>query len=255
VCFKYFVSASNFFLYSIVLIEITSSFAFFYYPPFPGSLLPHDFSNSLGGYVVLISRMIYPFLIVGYASMHTTVHGVGLGVYHWVFGIFGISNYLNHLLVFKQSRKLRTSTVFNYNQISLLLAQFNDLFSYNVFIKTITPGLFVPVSCLFVVLKYHGQLHVFSTLILLILALFIYVCLEFIFIMASSVWLRSGKVLQKFNTNLMEEKRKAYFLRILKSQRCLKIKIGENNFVEASTPMSFASYNLTQLSTLLCANF
>jgi len=53
-CFKYFVSARNFFLYSIVLVEITSSFIFFNYPPFQVSLLPQDFAHNFDYYLIFV---------------------------------------------------------------------------------------------------------------------------------------------------------------------------------------------------------
>jgi len=218
-------------------------------------LISHIFTNSSCGYFMFVisSFRVVSVFLIRYASVHTTIDALGVAVYPFIFGMFGMSNYLNHLLVCSNIRQL--ILVFKYNQIVLLIAHFNSLFSHSIFIKTITPDLFLPVSCFFVVLKYHGQLHVLSTLIFLSMGFFFFFGLEIVFIMASTLWFRSVKVLQQFNAKLGKEKRQAYLRRILQSQRCLKINIGENNFVEASTPLAYASYNSTQISTLLCARF
>jgi len=50
------------------------------------------------------------------------------------------------------------------------------------------------------------------------------------------------------------EKKKdaAYKRKDVKSLKPLQIKLGENNFTEACTPLAFISFNVTQLSSLMC---
>jgi len=209
--FQCFISTINFFSCMIILLEITFSFAFFSYPPFPGFLISHIFTNNSCGYFTyftFVVRFSYSFFMIGYASVHTTIHALGVAVYHFIFGLFGNSNYLKYLLACSNRRQLNY-LVFKYNQIRLFIAHFNYLFSHRIFMKTITQDLVLPVLCLFVVLKYHGQLHVLSTLILLSMAFFFFFGLEIVFIMASTSWFRSVNVLQKFNEKLRKEQRHA----------------------------------------------
>jgi len=76
--------------------------------------------------------------------------------------------------------------------------------------------------------------------------------METVLIMAEAIWIKSFHVKTTLSAAILMRGYMAYDKILLKSLALLKRQFGENNFVEAATPLVFVSYNLSQISALLC---
>jgi len=232
----------------VVILEIIICFTFFHHSPFLGFLVDKIMSNNFGIFIV---RLLYGFVFVGFVATHSTFHALFIGAYYFVLGLFCFLNYVKQLRMLCEFHQfeLWQST---YSQLSLMACQFNELYSKRLFIRTVFPGIVVAVSCFYAMVKFHLELDVISISVLLLIVIVLYPSLEIILAMAASIWVNSVSLISHFKVLVIVRRNNAYKMKTLRVMRPLRIKLGESNFVESSTPLVFISYNLTQISSLLC---
>jgi len=233
-------------------VELLLVFVFFNYSPLPGYLFSNVFKTTTWNFLV---RLIFTFGFVAPITLRSYSNAFAMGVYHFFLGLYCFMNYLNNLLlemaVPYECKTLHISCR-KYIQIKILVTQFNDLFRKRIFIETLLPSFLIPFFSLYVVCKFHNYFSLIPIVFLLALVIVLYPGLETVLVMAAATWIKSSHVKTTLSAKILMTGNMVYEKRLLKSLAMLKIRFGENNFVEAATPLVFVSYNLSQLSSLLC---
>jgi len=140
----------------------------------------------------------------------------------------------------------------NFLKLSVLVAQFNEIFSYKMLIRAILSNLPVPICVLCVLLRFHHMFNLYIFVMPVIMCCSSFVLFETMLIMEANVWIGSVRLNQSRKINLNTKTKLGYKKKLLVSLKPLKIKVGSNNVVETGTPLEFVSYNISKFATLMC---
>jgi len=244
-------------VYVAAALEVLASFVYFDSSPFLGYLVQNKI--SMNSYIMVLAsiKIAYAFGLVAYVSAHTTLHALTFGIYHFALGLLSLINYLDLLKRAWEKSTIRRRSCISLStkniEVAILVEHYNELFSYRYFIRAILPAIPIPISFLYVVLKFHDQLHVPTIAISLMISVGVYSFFECILLAGANVWVRSSNLLQ--NMERVAQIQSKITLRRTRTLRCLRplrVKIGDNNFIEACTPLVFISFSLEKIATIMC---
>jgi len=226
------------------------TFLFFYDSPFIGNLIPRRMQNSLAA---TLFKYLYSFGLVPFITLRIIVDTFTVSGYHFTLGPFAFTEYVNSISV-NNTRVCRNLNpcVKKYKEVSILVNEFNGIFCFRMFVKAIFPAFVIPIICIFTMVSLHSEMNTSMIIILSALTLVIYLTLELLLTLCACLWSKSTDFLQRFGAIEYYQVNCIYKKRLMKSLMPIRIKLGESNFVEKSTPLIVLSLCFEQTATLLC---
>jgi len=233
------------------MAETFVTLLFFYDSPFFGNLIPRSMQNSMA--LVTLFKYFYSLGLVPFLTLRIMEDAFTVMGYHFILGPFAFTEYVNSISVNK-TRACRNlnACVKKYKQISTLVNEFNGIFCFRMFIKTVFPGYVVGIICIFTIVSLHSTMNASMTIILTALTLVIYLTVELLLTLCACLWSKSTHFLEAFSAMECYKVNRAYKKRLMRSLMPIRIKLGESNFVEKSTPLIILSLCFEQTATLLC---
>jgi len=217
-----------------------------------GILIPVGFQDLLLSQLlrVLVSGLLIPWLTV-----KINLDALTVGGYIFVLGPLSFASYLqlNMMPAKMNIQEQFHAFVLKYKQVSLLVINFNSLFCGRMFIRVILPGLGIPIVCFSSIFLMKNVLSFDMVAFLSMVGLAVCLTVHLLLTFCADVWSNSNRFLHEISK--VNSKQARYFSfrkRLLMSMFPIRIKLGESNFVEMSTPLVVMSLCIQQTVNILC---
>jgi len=216
-------------------------------------IIPVWFRNPI---FIHVFRALYSGALIPWLTMKVNLDALTVAGYTFIIGPLAFSTYLVNLSDAKPNRMNMSKwfgiSVVKYHQISLLVNQFNSMFCCRMFIRVIFPGLGVPIICFCTIVLMKDMLSPSIIALLLVITIVMFLTMFLLLTFCANVWSNSVSFLYKISKYNSPVGKQSYRKRLLVSMFPIKIKLGESNFIETSTPLVIMSLCIQQIVNILC---
>jgi len=236
----------------MAIVEGTLNLFFFFESPFMGYLIPISFQNL---FLTQIFRSFLSIFFVPWLAMKVSLEAVTVAGYIFILGPFSFASYLEKVNSAKMKLHCRQfyPLVLTYNQVSLLVTLFNSLFSNRMFIRVIFPSLGIPELCFCTAFLMNNVLGFSMVTLLSVVGLVVLITVLLLLTFCANVRMESKAFLHSIDSLAdFQRSQYSYRKRLICSMFPTRIKLGESNFVEMSTPLVVMSLCIQQTVNILC---
>jgi len=214
-------------------------------------LIPVSFENL---FLTQIFRSLLSLCFVPWLAMKFSLEAVTVAGSIFILGPFSFAFNLQKL----GSSKMKSHWQFyplilTYKQVSLLVTLFNSLFCNRMFIRVIFSSLGIPVLCFCTTFLMNNVLGFSMVTLLSVVGLVVLITVLLLLTFCANVWVESKGFLHSIDS-LADFQGSQYWYRkrLVCSMFPTRIKLGESNFVEMSTPLVVMSLCIQQTVNILC---
>jgi len=194
-------------------------------------------------------------LLIPWTTLKVNMDAWTVGGFIFVLGPLSFASYLKNCGLAKLNPLRQFNALIKrYKLVSLLVIYFNSMFCTRMFIRVVFPGLGILIICFCSILVMKNSLSFGMITLLFVLGLAACLTIHLLLTFCSQVWSDSERFMYemiKLNSRRTRF-RYSYRKRLLGSLFPIRIKIGEANFVEMSTPLVVMSLCIQQTVNILC---
>jgi len=217
-----------------------------------GYLFPVSMQNW---FVTQLFRGLLSGLLIPWATLKVNLDAWTVAGFIFLLGPFAFVSYLQKdcPAIMNLQERFR-SLVLRYKHVSLLVIQFNTMFCSRMFIRVIFPGLGIPIICFCSIFLMKTTLSFGMITLLFVFGFVVCLTIHLLLTFCAHVWSNSDRFMHemiKLNSKRTRF-RYSYRKRLLRSLLPIRIKLGESNFVEMSTPLVVMSLCIQQTVNILC---
>jgi len=234
----------------LAIAEGAANMYFFFEFPFMGYLIPEPIQKLL---VIQLLRGLVSGFLIPWVTLKVNLDAWTVGGYMFILGPLSFASYLQNNCPAKMNLLERfQALVLKYKQVTTLVIHFNSMFCSRIFIRVILPGLGIPIICVCSVLLLKNVLSFGIITLLSVFGLIVWSTIHLLLTFCAHLWSDSERFINEMIRLNSNRARYSYRKRLLASMFPIRIKLGESNFVEMSTPLVVMSLCIQQTVNILC---